>query len=670
MMRDFIGAIKEGVTNEQLNEVAGTKGKDYIGAAKAGMTNEQFATSLNSEKAKSTEEESNRRLDGDKPETKFLKLEGEDYTQGDFVDRVKDELSSAVDAGGEALSKIGEAGFAPVAFISSITPAKEWTSLMKESISEGVKIWGDRVAKNKEDRIRKYGSESWGVGEGIGEVVPEIAVTSGKTLKATGTFATEFALSSVRNELFKDTNVSMWDKMKTISSDALTATIGLKIIERYLPSNQMDELSELTSSIADKTEKEILENAVSAMKRAGVDDLDFKARDRLLEKIVSGEIKGNRELSSAIKSSLETAKKAALAKTDELYKTARPIAEASRKIRGDKLQDDFLGWLDETGADELPHSYIFETEGQIDILKKFQEELPLSTRNAHDLELLRRKHSKLSSSLTDERKIAHGKIADYLEGKTDELLEESGNAGIYSPARESYKDYLASFTKRGSGEGAKLGETIEPILKKPEATGVDKQFFGAKINQNRAIDYVKKVKGSKKEMNAVVESYLIENVDKLNTEKGVFELISNYDKLDKKSIEILIGKKGAKELEGNINALDIVHQAIKVAQIKDKSITKDLLNFGAAAAAFKISPYASVHVAINSAKGILDKTMSLKRQKSDLMRKISRMEITPVTRKLLKAINMIAVPTTSEAARQTASEAYTSASSSNKEKKD
>ena len=159
-MRDFIGAIKEGVTNEQLNEVAGTKGKDYIGAAKAGMTNEQFATSLNSEKAKSTEEESNRRLDGDKPETKFLKLEGEDYTQGDFVDRVKDELSSAVDAGGEALSKIGEAGFAPVAFISSITPAKEWTSLMKESISEGVKIWGDRVAKNKEDRIRKYGSES------------------------------------------------------------------------------------------------------------------------------------------------------------------------------------------------------------------------------------------------------------------------------------------------------------------------------------------------------------------------------------------------------------------------------------------------------------------------------------------------------------------------------
>lgn len=541
---------------------------------------------------------------------------------------------------GEAYEKITAIPKEAAAWMLQLTGNQEKANKVRDEIQNAVDIWGGHIAQVKADRIKTFGAESWGLGENVGTMAPELSTA--KIAKAIPMMIAEAGLSSARNELFSNNEVPLITKAMAISSDVVLAGIGLKLVDKILPPAQIKEFKDFIDSIDDPALKERMQKAITMMENDGIDNLSYSARDRILKNILGNKIIDDASLSKAIKMESEAAQKSAQKEKQGLYDAANAIADTTPKTSMPQLVSNFT---------QFDAKDAFKKESQKKIQQEFIEDLKdTGAMNARQLEDKLGTYKSYERASNDETKASYSAIIKFLQDEQNKILIASGHEGLYKPAREASKKFNVLFEgKMVKGEyGQSVGSKIAKIINKPEEFGVNKQLFGGTLNPNAASVYVKRIGGDMKTREASVINLIINGVDDISSTAGVETMISNYSKMDKNGIKIMLGEQGANQLRTNIDALTIVATNIKDFAKVDKDLSKDVINLAGAVMAFKISPYASVHVAINTAKDIANKISTrngMAEEKSALSKRLADYaKDNPSARNILRAIMMMSGP--------------------------
>ena len=575
-------------------------------------------------------------------DNKYIRLTDEElYEEPSVRGMITDTATEAgLEAGGTLLKTVEPAVKGITNTFGLVFPSFE--STVENAYEESIKWYGKEIADIKKMKQVKYGSENWGIGE-YGSLAPDIITSGAKYTTTLGQGLMEFGLSAGRNELWRSEGIPWFDKLKIVSLDVATAVIGTRIMNKYLPKNQVEEIGDMVSSISDVPTQNKIQGAVDVMNEAGIDELNFSAKDKIVSDIIEGKILDDIELSDAIMTKVNRAFKSSETNINKLYAEAGDIGK-SVKIEDDYIISQSFGdWMDSVDFNNVANRDIFETDDALAVLEAFESKIAvIDFKDVHSLELLRKKYSGLSSIHSGERKYAEGKIASFLESQVDSIMKKSNMSNPYVKPREEYVNHLNTFKKKGKES---FGTTIEKVMTDTPEYDAAKEILTSNIKPNLASKFIKNISNDMKIRTSIVTDSIMTNIPRDTKEIGLEEvsiMISNFDKIDKRGLNIMLGEQGAKQLKNQIEALAMIDQAIKVATEKDKSIIKDVLNLGAAAAAAKISPYASVHVSINSAKNIFDKTLSGKDQKKTvlktIMKKIYGVKNAELKRRLSKAV--------------------------------
>lgn len=576
-------------------------------------------------------------------DNKYLKLDDSMYKQTpSTIDRIKDEAYSALVSGGQSFAKIGE----PIAkgaskVVGIVYPTVE--TWLDGTLAENMKWYGEEVAKNKEARISKYGSETWGTGQAVGSIAPDIVGSTAKGATALGLSMMELGLSTARNDLFKSTEVPIVEKLKTISTDVATAFIGAKLVNKFLPTNQAEDLEAMAAKIPDSVTRNKVLGATESMRKAGIDKLDFEARDAILKDIVAGKIVDDLDLSNIISEKVNTAFKNSYNKVNKLYDDAGTIGRQIDSKNSKEIFSDFAKWMDTEYRNGVLNREAMRDEKSINILTEFEKRLnTVDIRNVDDLELLRKKYAGLSGIKSGEEAFAYGRISNFLESKVDDRFKELKLENPYLAPRKEYVQHLDTFTSKTSKE---FGSKIEQSIEDPSVFYKAEQILGEKIKPDSAFKFVNTISKDAKVRSSVVANAILKGLPKEVSELGFDEanvIISNFDKLDRNGLKIMLGEQGEKQLRNQIEALAMITRTEKTVSQKDLSTVKEVLNLGTAAIAAQYFPLASAHSAVSSVKNLYEKTFGSSDQKKtvvkELIKKISGIENAEAKKQLTRAV--------------------------------
>lgn len=564
-------------------------------------------------------------------------------------ERVKDELAFGIEGAMNGFAKIQKmTGEAIIGGTELIQPAlemvgqgqfgKDIQSKVKDTIDLYSGFWGNEVAKNKATHIAKYGKDKWDVGTTLGETVPDVlaGLATAPTKVATG--LSELALSSARNEVFSSTEVPLTEKLKSVSVDVGAAVIGMSIINKILPDSQKAELKQVVDYIVDPEDKRIVQEGLQAIEEAGIESLDYKSRETLLKKVVGGEINSNKDVSRAIKAEVETARKTILDKRDKAYTEANKIGVTTDLIKPKVIVKN----IRESINTDKEFKLFFDGEKPDKILKEFRKKINKDDNlNAADLE----RHIKdLNTNMLYDGGVedkARKKIIEFIQEEQDKLLIKANKPMVYKEARALHSEYVNKFTKNAEGIDSKSAERFQQIVNDPNLYDTAKDLFGKNIDTNIASSFVKNVKGSKEVRRKAVGSILMDKIDldDLYSQGGVAQVMTNFQKINPEALKILIGKEEAKALRGRIKGLQLVTDAIAQTEASmNGSIKKDLGNLVAGSLMTKFAPIVGLRSVLSSSKAITEKLVSIKTDRSRVMKWISEQPQTPEIKRLAKGI--------------------------------
>lgn len=383
-------------------------------------------------------------------------------------------------------------------------------------------------------------------------------------------------------------------------------------------------------------EQKSLNTALDAMDNAGIDKMDEKARATILNEIDF--TRPTEEVSKDVLSSIKDARKNARQYKDDLYTEAYNIGDTTPT-------DNILGSIKQLLVDNRGKAITAKslTSDQSDTYKDIYTILNRrKSGNASDFEVTLRELKDLKSS-DDPTFFMVKKVVDDLEAKQKNLLSQVNKENAFTDARQADMDYKTMFYGKGNErQGTTSGKAIASVMEAQDKYNVSSQLLSQKIDPNIAEGLVQHIpEQTRRDM---VMDVLSKGIDKeaLDSPEGVKVLMTNYSKADPDGLKILLGETRADELKKNMMALGVIQEAITTSGKFNNSISKDVLNLASAAAAAKVSPYASVHVAINSAKNIASKGL-LKNKKLELIKRVQEETTGDTKRTLLRGLSMIPI---------------------------
>lgn len=571
-----------------------------------------------------------------------------------FKNRLPTELQGLYYGTGEALRKLYAIPEEAAAWMLDATGNEDKANMLRADIKNAVNIWGGNIAQVKTDRIKKYGTDAWGVGEFIGEMSPEFAV--GKVAKTIPAMVYEAGLSSARNELFTSNDVPLPTKLFAISSDVVMAGIGMKVMSKILPTNQVKQFEQYINSIEDPVARKTVEDAIKSLDNAGIDNLEYDARDRLLKQMLAGKFKDDKQLGEAIRNELLAAKSSEKQIVQKLYDNANAEAKKTAPASLSELLTNFSNFDAKTAFDKIDTQAPIKTQF-IDYIKN------KGSMNAYDLENAISTYKDYLRGAKDETKASYSAIVSFLQDEQDKILKASVLEGLYVPARDASKKYNVLFEGRAvkNEEFIATGKKVAKTIYQPQDFGVNKELFSGALNPNTAKAYVTRIKGDAATREASVLNLMVQGIDDISSAEGIRTMMKNYSSMNKDGIQIMLGDARAKELATNMNAMGIIMQNIGELEKMDKQLGADVVNLVGAVAASKISPYASMHVAINSSKNILKKLGSREGalEKARITRKLGEyIKDNPNIQNISRGILMMQLPTDIQTTKERTDKAY------------
>lgn len=472
------------------------------------------------------------------------------------------------------------------------------------------------------DYIREQSSDS--TMQTVGKYVPEVAAGVATKAKALGQGVLEFGLSYSREG----------DAGKALR-DAAIASGFAKAID-LIPAKKTSTGKAIakipTEEIKKKTNK-IFDN----LEAVGAQYVDENARKLVLEGLDL--TKDTKEVSNQVLGRLVQMKNRARTVKNELYRKADEIADTTATVDSSIFAKSAL--VDSRGTAITPSQLAGD---ELDTFKKITALLErnnvVTARGIEDkLQDLKR----MKKSSDDSMSPLYERVIESMEAKQDELLDSIGSKGIYNPAREADMAYKREYMGKIDGFGVEGGAKIHPVLKAKNNYEVSKKLLNGTIDPNLAEQIGKKFSSSTKR--DMFFDILTDGIEKqaLDTTEGVSSLISNFGKINPKGAELMLGKKGYETLKTNMETLGFVQSRIDLLSKTDQGIAKEVTNLIAGAAAVKISPFASIHVAINAGKAIANKKI-LKGKARQLVKRVKTMEDGSVKRRLLNGLSFAVTP--------------------------
>lgn len=462
----------------------------------------------------------------------------------------------------------------------------------------------------------------------IGEATPDIALSIATRNKSnTAQAIAEGALTLAKT-----------GSVVEAGENALLTYVFGKAVSKMIPSVAKDVDTKFGKKVKElpEDERKSLEAALNKMDEFGIDRADEKARALVIDKLDLS--KPTTEVSKDVISELTTARGKARDFKNSLYEQAKEVGKQTQSV--DIVSSMKRATLDDNGvpiaAKDLTEN---QSKSMLDIGKIINRR---TTGNATDMEVTLKELKKSRESAGDASYMYDSVIKD-IEDKQFTLLDSIGKPEAFKEARQADIDYKALFFGKGKEkEGLTSGKAIKSVLEAQDNYDVSAKVLSQGINPDIANKLVNHITPEvRKDMVMDILSKGI-NKNALDTPEGVSALMSNYSKMDNNGLILMLGEVKAKELKDTMSALGVIQETIKTSGKFDKDISQDLLNLGAAAAAIKISPYASVHVAINSAKSIAHKGL-LKKQKLDLIKRVQTKYKGEEARTMLKALARIPI---------------------------
>lgn len=666
-MRDYIQAIKDGATNEDINSWDGTEGRDYIGAYKDGATNEDFNTwNNNTEEATkyneldskesnidttvSTKQElTNNKFDSIKSKYDSMLNDGsiteEQYNafnnnlelqrikanelnevetlknevttkklmqQASEMDKAdRDKILNSKDAIDRTLDTTeGMARGSGRMFLGLGKLGQDAVNNLSDSEYKAFDVW----IKENEDVIKDKGLEGSAM---VGEVLANILPVA--RLKSLGYIATSEGVMTGLSSLGKGEEYSDAGT-KAVVSGATSAVAG-KIINRLfpnLPSKEIDTNLKKNISKLDADDQKRINGVLDVLDSKGIKNMDNTAREAILSDIITTN-KTSAEISDTITRRLSAQAKVAKKKVANKYSEANEIAS---KIPVDK---------------KIEFTYKPKGKSEAKTYTEAKEYLkPKYNKTVEELEsTISELGTKIRGSQGTDKYI-------YTQAKksAQDMQDSLGGKDIYKEARNLSKQYNTEYSGViKEGQEATAGATTARAINKDFSEEIGTMLVGKDIDPNKIGVAVKGLKEKQKQM--IVEDVLSKNLpDKFDyTPENVNTLLSNYKSMNKKGISKLIGEQGRVALDKQMKALQDVELAIKSAKGSEIGIADDVLALAGAGATAKLSPYLALRSSMYASKNIIKKMIS-KKERNELIARTRKIENNKLRATLMRAIGL------------------------------
>lgn len=466
----------------------------------------------------------------------------------------------------------------------------------------------------------KFGENAWDIGGTISGVGLEVLAAP---TKAVSTAITEAAFSASRNQLFEDNGVDTWEKLLRVGGDVGVAVVGQQLFKALIPSTTKERATDFGKSLekmkeTNKAEYELIGDALTAMDREGISHLDDEAREKLMNSLFEGKVDPVK-MSSMVNSALRDAKATDYGHLTNIYKDADSIA---------RMTDD-VDISDITAKVERAIRNVKKIDGE-DIIsssrKTYEDILHVMDEddiNAETIELIRRELQGLQAGKHKDDKQLFTPIIEMLEKKQDEAFQGIGSdVNPYINARQADIEFKAKWEGSRKGlEDTRTGTTMKQVLDKPSKTRSDMDLLGGGLNRDIAERLSRELPNEPRKQ--MVYNILQEGVDNPHTMDGLSRVVSNYKKMDSTSLRMLLGKKGADKMRGEIRALDMIKEVEAMRGIPS-DIKTDVVDMAAAIATLKISITGGMYRIVNKTRAILGTDIKAINQKK--LRLIKRAE--------------------------------------------
>ena len=356
-------------------------------------------------------------------------------------------------------------------------------------------------------------------------------------------------------------------------------------------------------------ERRATEEVLDILDESGIEKMDEKARDTLLDNIDFS--KSSDEVSMALKKEIDSARETSKSAYNKLYAEADEIGAGSEPIDASSIVDYIKGR-------DIKQYTSDENKLMNAILTKVNK---AEGRNASEVEVIIRDIFDIKSSPTPSEKRIIEDVRDKLKAQQAKALGEK-NSGIYDEARDSWKEHQKQFTGRIDGEegiGAKIGK-IEKI---EQVSDIPKDILTLSLD-SKAVNGLNKLNLTPEVKVDIVKDFISRGIekDRLNTPDGIKSIISNINKINPETLGKFIGDKKAKRLLADMRALATVQDIINKSGNIENKLMDDLSRFVVSAGLLKVSPVYGTKGMVESAKRIfkdadvLPKNILIKRAKT------------------------------------------------------
>lgn len=399
---------------------------------------------------------------------------------------------------------------------------------------------------------------------------------------------------------------------------------GGKLAEKFFPAGgkaKTDLAKQIDTLGAD--DKIALNKVLDNLDANDIKRMDENARDKLINEVMAGK-KSTEEIASDTTTTLTKQKGKAQEAVNAAYEEANKIARDTEPV---STQQAFIDAIKTSRG----------TKPEKDAIKQIKVLLKGKNLNAEDMEIVLRDLKSLQRGSTAGGKNVYGKAIESVQAMQDEI----GGTEIYKKARELSKEFNIDYTGAIKGKGGKAGKQVADVLDNEYSYNIGEKLVGKNIDPNKIGKAVEGLSDTNKMQ--VVQDLLSRNVADITTPDGVSQLIKNYNKIDPKGMEVLIGKKQADKLRLNMDSIATVEASIKTANKTDAAIGQELLDIATAASMVQLSPFLAAKSTSHAIKKIVTKK-TLAKQRTQLVARIKDIEDKSLKRNLMKAVTVLMTP--------------------------
>ena len=353
--------------------------------------------------------------------------------------------------------------------------------------------------------------------------------------------------------------------------------------------------------------------------------MDENARDKLINDVMSGK-KATEEIAVDVRNALAKQKDEAKSAVDLAYKEANKIASETEAVPTNQV------WADAMMVNK-------RTKPEKDAIKQIKELVKGKNLNAEDMETVLSDMKALQRSSTAGGKNVYGVAIESLS----KMQKSIGGDDIYGTARQMSKDFKRDYLGTIKGEGVVGGKQVANVLDNQYSANIGEQLIGKNIDQNKIGKAVEGLSESNKMQ--VVQDLLSKDVADITTPDGVMQMVKNYNKIDPKGLETLIGKKASDKLRLNVDSIATVEAAILKANKADATIGQEILDIATAASMVHLSPFLAAKSTAHGIKKIITKK-TLSKQRGQLIARVKTIKDQELKRNMTKAITVLMSPKT------------------------